>query len=318
MNIKEAFSVLGLEQTSSPDEIKKSFKTLAKKYHPDVNKNPEAEKEFKRVNEAYQVITNGQSSDPEDRIPSHNARNPFNPFADFFQEQGVFHPADNIETSITISFKESVLGCKKDLTFSRKIKCQNCNGQGQTQIHNGCDKCGGKGRIISKQGHMIFNQACPKCHGRSQTTPCPSCQSKGTIDSEASVNVSIPGGIQDGNILRLGGMGHYVGSSFMFADQHTDVHLRITVIPESSLKLEGMDVISTLEISLLDALRGCEKKIKTIEGAKDIQIPPLSRHKEEVILPKLGVNHLGRHRIILDVKYPNKTDDLIQTLTQGK
>lgn len=315
MKLKEAQDILGLSKDATPEDAKKKYRELARQYHPDVNKEPDAEEKFKKINQAYQVVQNGEDPDPQDRVNPFR-QSPFNPFVNFFHQEDNFHPADNIEVSTTISFKEAVLGVKKDIKLSRKIKCKDCNGQGRTQINNGCSKCGGKGQTSSKRGNMMFFQTCDKCHGRSQTMTCKPCSATGIMNSEASVNVSIPGGIQSGNVLRLGGMGHYVGSSFMFSDQHTDVHLHVAVTPEPGLTLNGTDVVSILEITLLEALQGCEKKVSTIDAQQDIKIPPLSRNKEEIILPRMGVNRMGNQRIILDVKYPSNTDKLIQSLTK--
>lgn len=314
MKVKEAYETLGLPETASEEEVKKAFRKLAAKHHPDVNKDADAEKQFKKINEANQVITSGQSSDPEDRMPP--PRSPFNPFNDFFRanQSSSFHPADNISLSTTISFKESVLGIKKDIKFSRKAKCAACNGQGKTLINNGCSKCGGRGNLVEKRGNMIFTSTCDKCQGRSQTLPCKPCLGQGIMDSEASVSVSIPGGIQNDNILRLHGMGHYVGFSFMFQEQHTDVHLRVSVIPEPDLELDGMDVITTLNLSLLEALEGIEKEVKTIDGKQTIKVVPLSRNREEISLPKLGVNKIGNQRVILNVQYPDQVEPLINAL----
>lgn len=315
MKIKEAYATLGLPENATPEEVKKAFRKLAAAYHPDVCKEPGSEDKFKKINEANQVIISGQSSDSEDRIP---ARSPFNPFNDFFRaNQSSFHPADNISLSTTISFRESVLGIKKDIKFSRKAKCAPCNGQGKTLINNGCSKCGGKGNVVEKRGNMIFTHSCDKCHGRSQTLPCKPCSGQGIVDGEISVSVSIPGGIQNNNILRLHGMGHYVGSSFMFSEQYTDVHLQVSVVPTSDLSLEGMDVVFTLNISLLEALQGVEKQVDTIDGKQTVQVVPLSRNRDEISLPKMGVNKIGNQRIILDVQYPVQTELLISALTKG-
>jgi molecular chaperone DnaJ len=126
--------------------------------------------------------------------------------------------------------------------------------------------------------------------------------------------VSVPAGIIDGNILRLQGMGNYAGSFMGLADQHTDAFLHVHVTPEAGLNIEGTSVISRLTIPLLDALRGCKQKVKTIHGDKEIQVKPQSRNRDEVIVPHCGVNGTGDQRVILDVEYPKNTDKLIGVL----
>src|ERR1035437_2497404 len=201
MQIKEAYSILEIPQTSTPEEAKKKYRELSKKFHPDVNKDPGAESKFKKINEAYTYISSGKGDEE-----SYQSFNPFgqqNPFGRRHQVQ-----VESINLYTTISFKESVFGSKKDLKFKRKGKCENCNGQGQYQLNNGCDKCNGRGQTVTVQGNMMFQQTCDKCRGRVKTETCTSC-SNGSIDTDVSINVTIPGGVESGNILRLNGMGNY-------------------------------------------------------------------------------------------------------------
>lgn len=309
MNLKEAYTILEIPQTSTPEEAKKKYRELTKKYHPDINKESGAEDKFKKINEAYQCVSSGKGTDREE-VQWQQANNPFNPFG-----RQTIYQADNINIHTTISFKESVIGCKKTLKFNRKTKCKDCNGQGQTVLNNGCDKCGGKGQVTSQRGNMIFMQTCDKCYGRSQVNACTACNQNGVVDAEASIDVSIPGGVQNTNILRLGGMGHFVGN-FGPMEQHTDVHLHLSVTPEPGLTLDGNTVMSNISISLLEALQGCKKTINTIMGNKEIEIKPKSRNKDEVILPRFGVNRSGDQKIILDVQYPEDINILINSLTK--
>jgi molecular chaperone DnaJ len=312
MNIKEAYSILEIPQTSTPEEAKKKYRELTKKYHPDINKESGAEDKFKKINEAYQVVSSGKSTDREEmHWQPTNRSNPFNPFGN-----QTIHQADNINLNASISFKESILGCKKDIKFNRQTKCKDCNGHGETSLNNGCVKCGGRGQVTGQQGHMIFIQTCDKCFGKSESKPCTTCNSKGILDAETSINVTIPGGIQNGNVLRIGGMGHFV-TSFGPLDQNTDVHLCVHVSAEDGLKLDGQDIVCNLQISLLEALKGCNKKVKTILGETDIVIKSQSKNKDEVIIPHVGVNRIGNQRVILNVDYPEKINDLINYLDNG-
>lgn len=308
MKLSEAYSILELQEDATPEQAKKQYRNLSKKYHPDVNKDPDAENKFKLINEAYQCVQNGKGSDPE---PMHN------PFSDFGFGFGNFNhrrqEVEPIEIHTTISFKESVLGCKRDIKFSRKIKCKDCNGKGRININNGCDKCGGSGQIAGRQGMMMFLRTCDKCGGRVQVKSCDKCSS-GTVDAESSVQVSIPGGVMDNNVLRLNGMGHYVGSIMGIGEQYTDAFLVISVTPELNLTLEDNDVVSHLNISLLEALSGCNRLVKTVLGEQEIQVKPQSKHKDEVIIPNVGVNKQGNQRVILNVEYPKNISKLIDSL----
>ena len=226
--------------------------------------------------------------------------------------QKTYH-AENIQLHTTLTFAESVLGCSKEMKINRKNKCKDCDGQGEVSLTNGCTKCGGRGQVVQRQGTMVMVQTCDKCGGRTQRISCKSCNATGVQDVESSVTVSIPGGVLDGNVLRLQGMGNYVGS-FMMMEQYTDAHLHIKVSQVTDLNIEGKDVVYTLELSLLDALKGCQREVSTINGVQTIQVPALSRNKEEVIIPKLGVNGIGHQRVVLDVKYPEDASPLIEAL----
>lgn len=312
MNLQEARSILELSESASPEEAKKRYREFTKKFHPDVNKEPGAEDRFKKINEAYQVVSSGKSTDREEPNFGPFAQNPFAGFD--FGGQSRFHQAQHINLDAFISFKESVIGCKKDIKFNRNIKCKDCNGNGHSQISNGCDACGGNGQVVSRQGNTIFQRTCNKCGGKIKTQACLACNSKGILGAEVSINVTIPGGVVDGNILKLGGMGNFVHSTMGF-DQYTDAHMYIHVSAEPGLKIDGNNVVSSLEVSLLDAFVGATKKVHTVFGEHEIQIKPKSRNKDEVVLSNFGVNGTGDHKVILDVIYPENIEPLINILS---
>ena len=311
MNVKKAYSILGIPETATPEEAKKKYRELSKKYHPDINKDDDAEAKIKEINEAYQVISSGKSTDREDPQPRGN---PFNPFA---HQQTVIH-AENINLQTSISFKESILGCKREIKFSRKTRCADCGGQGEIALNNGCTQCGGRGQVVNKQGNMVFVQTCNKCYGKSNTEPCKTCRSEGVLDSELSFNVTIRGGIKDSDVLRLNSIGNYVGN-FGPIEQHTDVYVKVSVSPsEDGLTSDGTHVFYTLDVSLLEALAGCKKTVPTILGHKDIEIPVSSKNKDEVSIPNAGVNQVGAQKVILQVRYPQDIDKLVNLLKDNE
>lgn len=318
MKVAEAYSILELSSTASPDDVKKRYRELTKKYHPDINKEPGAEDKFKKINEAYQVVTSGKSTDPmSGPAPSYNW-NPFSGFGGTGAGWGNTKVVEieNIDLYTTISFMESVLGTKKEMKFNRRNKCQDCSGNGIRNVNNGCATCGGSGKLIDRNKGSVFIRTCSTCRGQVKTESCTTCASTGILETEASIHVSIPGGVINGTILRLSGMGNFAGNFLFGMDQYTDAFLHVTVLPEIGLTLENQDVISKLEISLLEALRGCTKSVKTIMGYRDIEINPKSRNREEIIIPKMGVNQVGNQRVILDVKYPQDINKLIEILSK--
>jgi len=312
MNTQEAYKILDLTSDTSPEDAKKRYRELTRKYHPDVNKEDGAEDKFKKINEAYQVVSTGKSTDREDVLPPQH--NPFGgfPFGNPFGGQHRVIRAEHIDLRTQISFVESVLGCRKEINYHRKSKCTECDGQGEKKVNNGCTTCGGQGQIVGRQGNMIFTRTCDKCWGKTQTVSCVPCNATGMTDATSSVSVTVPGGVVNGNTLRLGGMGHYIGN-IMGNDTFTDVMLYIRVLPMGNLSIQGMDVISPLSISLLEALQGVVKSVITIDGEKEVIIQSLSRNKDEVSLPRLGVNRTGSHKVVLDVSYP---EDIIPDLVE--
>lgn len=308
MNLKEAYTTLEIPEGSSEAEAKKKFRELSKKLHPD-NKETGDEAAFKKINEAYQRIQAGED-DPREAY----ARGGY-PGAYHQQQQRIqVVELTNIDVDTVITFKEAVLGTKKELKYQRRSKCQNCGGAGQIKLNNGCQKCGGRGQVVSRQGNMVAIATCPECFGKANVAECAPCKGEGLVHTDVSVHVSVPAGVQDGTTLRLQGMGNYAGSVFGMVDQFTDAFLHVTVTPESGLSIEGQSVVCHLSISLLDALRGCERSVKTIHGRKTAKINPGSKNKEEVIIPHCGVGGTGDQRVILDVKYPKNTDKLVGVL----
>lgn len=310
MKVQEAYNILGVSPTATPEEVKKQYRKLTKEFHPDINKDAGAEDKFKKINEAYQVVTTGKSTDPMSEAPKGRSAS-WNPFSN-----QTIQEVENINAYTNISFTDSVVGTKKEIKYSRKNKCAICNGQGVKSIDNGCLVCGGRGRTITQDKGTVFIGVCNACRGATKTEECKNCNGFGTSDVESSVHVTIPGGTVNNTILRLSGMGNFVGTFMFSMDQYTDVHLHVNVEPDSDLVLEGKNVVSKIEISLLEALRGCSKRVKTIVGYSDIEVKPKSRNGDAVIIPKLGVNRIGDHRVILDVKYPKNIDKIIDILSK--
>lgn len=310
MKLSEAYAELNLSEGSTPEEAKKQYRKLSKEYHPDINKAPEAEAKIKKINEAYDCVKNGKGNE---RSPAPTYGHHQSNWSPFGRQQVV--QLQHIELKLTIDFKEAVLGCTKEMKYSRKAKCPDCNGEGQIHLNNGCQKCGGKGQVAINQRGMVMISTCPQCQGKSSSEDCKTCSTEGLVQTDVSVHISVPAGIQDGNTLRLQGMGHYAGSVMGIMDQYTDAYCHITVIPEPGLSIEGKSVVSNLPLSLLDAIRGCSRTIKTIHGDKEIQVPPLSKNDDEVSIPRCGVAGTGDHRVLLDVQYPQDTSKLIELLS---
>lgn len=326
MNPKEAYAFLDVSEDISDDELKKQYKQLSKKYHPDLYKDDPDK--FKRINEAYQLIR-----DYRDNPHKYRAQGGFTGHSgiDFnaIFNGGVFNFGRNkpsakqhhyppIELKISLSFKESVVGATKQIEFDRFVKCEACNGNGLEFKHNGCSGCNGFGRVIGGSGGMMYSSSCQKCYGRNvQNVKCDKCQAKGTIKSHSNLSVNIPTGIADKATLRLQGVGNYGGSS-MFGDEYNAAMILVSVEKDPDLTLIGSDVVCGVDLSLVDVLVGCERSVRTINGEQSITIPKLSKNKDEVILDGLGIPGSGNQRVILNVIYPTDVNGLIEYLTKEK
>lgn len=310
MRLSEAYSILEIPENTPTSEVKKKYKELSKKYHPDVNKESGAEDKFKKINEAYTRIQKGGNDDVGGF--SDMGFNPFAGFNPFESGSTRQRQVSNIIIETHLTFAESVLGTKKDISFNRENKCSICNGQGAIHVNNGCDKCGGKGKITGQQGNMIFVQTCTKCRGHVKSQSCNSC-SDGVVSTEVSISVNIPGGVTDGNILRLAGMGNFAGQ-FMSMDQFSDAHLVLHVAKDDNLRIENNTVVYDLQISLLEALRGCSKSVPTVVGNRDISIKSLSKNQDEILMPNFGINRIGDQKVVLHVSYPQDVSKIIDVL----
>ena len=315
MRRSEAYLILELSSDATPEEIKKQYRKLTKKYHPDVNKDTNADDKFKKINEAYSVIQSGKDNEPQ-----FNQNNSGIDLEDFINQHMRKHRViREIHSSITLTFKEGVFGCKKDIQYKRNIKCESCGGQGQIIESNGCGTCGGTGRIFSRQGPISFFQPCNVCKGKQNIKQCTECVGKCVLEADTSITVTIPGGVKNGNILRIAGKGEYVGSgqnpfTNQLIDQYTDAFLHLIVAEDLRFKIDGNAIVTNCDISLLDALTGCSIEIITLDGQHMIEVPPSSKNKDIVSIPNLGVGREGPHNVVMNIDYPKDTNKLIDFL----
>jgi molecular chaperone DnaJ len=321
MKKQEAFNLLEITATSSKEEAKKAFRKLASKYHPDVNKDAGAEDKFKKINEAYRCVESDTFDDNQMPFPGGNyssgfsggmPNDIFNTFFNRNHQQTAVRREPIINVEVNISFKDSVLGCSTNLSYTRKSKCNPCNGKGS--IGN-CSSCKGSGFKSHRHGNSVFTMQCDDCQ-KSKLTECNDCKSKGFVESNTSVSVNIPPGITQENTLRLTEVGHYCGST-VFGEAHSDVHLKVNISDSNGMRISGHSVESDLTISLLEALKGIDKEVLTIDGMKTVSIPPLFKHRNTVQLPKLGLMRKGNHVVNVSVDYPENVDTLIAAL-EGK
>lgn len=313
MNIKEAYKILGIAENSSKEDIKKAYKSLVVKYHPD--KEGGSEEKMKEINEAHNFL---QNPPPEPSFDFDNIGSvdfggfPFS--AIFNQQQHKRHHFSPPSLEISISFKDAITGCDRQVSFNRYIKCTKCNGDGFIKLDNGCKSCGGKGKTTVQRGGTVFVQTCTKCAGQFKKNACAECDSTGVKEEKISGEISIPAGSPNGARLTLRGMGNYSGNS-MFGEAYSDAYVFLQVQAEENMKMDGLDVVSNLDISLLEALTGVNKQIKTIYGDKKIEIKPLTKNKDIFEIDGCGVkNSMGKHKVIINVLYPDDPQKIIEIM----
>ena len=309
MNTQEALKILELSPGASKEDIQAAFRKAAKTHHPDRNKDdPNAETKFKEINSAYQYLNNPQPERQSfNQNPFNQSHGPVN-ISDFFPGFGGGNPFQNqIPASIStvsISFFDSVLGVEKDVEIIQNYPCNNCKGMGSIATVDICKRCNGAGQKQAgfSRGNMVFIEPCENCRGTGKNqNPCSTCNQQGFQSRNVTARVRIPGGVVNDNMLRIPG-----GA------------LRILVASDPDMVLEGADVVSNINISLLDALKGTLKTVRTVKGDMNLKIPPLIKNSDSVKVSNYGVpEHNGSHIFNITVGYPDDTSKLIEFL-EGK
>ena len=301
---KNYYEVLGVDKNASPDEIKKAYRTLAKKYHPDLNDHSaEAEEKFKEVNEAYSVLSDEEKRNNYDTYGSADGAGAyggggaggfggFGGFEDIFeniftggfgggstrrQNPNAPRRGSDIQYDITISFEEAVFGCKKTVEVIRHETCPECNGTGGkpgTEPKT-CTNCNGTGEVRetvnSLFGRTVRVGACPKCNGAGKIYDayCPKCNGAKTVKSRKKINISIPAGIDNGQAIPLRGQGN-AGEN---GGPNGDLLIQVAIRKHDLFIREGYNIRYELPITFADATLGAKITIPTPDGSGELTIP---------------------------------------------
>jgi len=297
---RDYYEILGVSRNASQEEIKKAYRQLARKYHPDVNPgNKEAEEKFKEINEAFEVLGNPEKRSQYDQF-GHSAFRPEDlggfrgfDFDDLFRDFGfgdifdIFSDFDgnrkgktkkgiDIKFDYYITLEDAFKGLETRIKIPRMEKCEVCNGTGAKPgtSPRKCPKCGGSGEIreVRKMGfmHMVNVSTCPKCGGRGEfiDTPCPDCKGTGKERKVVTIKVNIPPGVDEGSYLRLAGEGE-VDENGRRGDLYIVIHLK----PHEIFERYKDDIYCKLNISFTKACFGGEIKVPTLDGIAKIKIP---------------------------------------------
>ncbi|MBR1954702.1 MAG: molecular chaperone DnaJ [Clostridia bacterium] len=292
---KDYYEILGVSSSATQDEIKSAYRKLAKQYHPDLHPGDEAAAEkFKQVNEAYSVVGDPDKRQRYDRGEMDmDGQGGFNPFSgggftatgfddifDMFgsafgfgggsRRRSQTSAGSDIQYSIELTFMESILGCKKQISFTRVEKCPTCGGSGAKDENSlrTCDKCGGTGQVRRVQntifGQQISVGACDKCGGRGKivTDTCKACGGRGTINKNRVLNVTIPAGVENGAVLQLSGE----GNASRGGGRNGNLLLVISVKPSMIFERENLDLFVTVPVTFKTAVCGGEIEVPSPEG----------------------------------------------------
>jgi len=318
--MKDPYKVLGVSKDATSNEIKKTYRRLALKYHPD--KNPDdktAEEKFKEISSAYDILSDPNKKSKYDMFGDVKHTNPsnFDPFGavnsifgDFFRHHRTANIRGNdIKKIIHISFLESALGCKKTINIEHQLKCESCSGTGAKDgtALEPCKYCNGSGKIMQDNGFLQIMSTCPNCIGKGHTITdeCSKCNKTGTCINRSSLSVKIPAGIKHGIAMRIVGKGMPSQHGF----ENGDLFLQIGVSKHHKfMRKDDLNIMSEEEVDYIDAILGAKYNVDTIHGRVQVDIPKCTqpydviRVREKGIITKDG--ETGDHLVKVKVCLP--------------
>lgn len=321
---RDYYEVLGLKKGASDDDIKKAFRKMAMKYHPDRNPgDKEAEEKFKEVNEAYGILSDADKKSKYDRF-GHAGVDPnagfgggaggfggfgggFGGFDNMFDIFGSMFggggrarrngptKGTDLQKTVALEFTDAAFGVKKEITLMKLVQCSKCKGEGNApgSVKRKCTKCDGTGQISRVQqtplGSMRTSSVCPDCNGKGTIidVPCPDCNGSGTVRKRVTLNVDIPAGVDDGTIIPIKGQGE-PGTN---GGQSGDLYLVIKVKPHNMFKRVGSDLFLDIPISYAQAALGAEIVVPTLDGKVQYKIPAGTQPNTSFRLKDKGVTN---------------------------
>ena len=318
---KDYYEVLGVVKSASAEEIKKAYRKLALKYHPDKNKNDKtAEAKFKEAGEAYHILSNKERRTNYDRFghaafESSGGRGGFQNFdfsgafsdifgSDIFEDifDGFGGPGgrrrrrtsdfrgQDLRYDLSISLEDAYNGKKQEINFSSNDKCMTCDGTGAEpgSKPESCSACGGHGQVRSSQGFFTIQQTCHECAGSGEqiSSPCKECKGVGKKQTRKKISTTIPKGVDDGTRIRLSGK----GEAGVKGGGNGDLYIFVSVKPHSIFKRSEENLFFEFPISLADATLGVAVEVPTIDGGKaKVKIPPGTQNGKQFRLKGKGM-----------------------------
>ncbi len=338
MNKKDYYEVLGVSKSATDAEIKSAFRKLAKKYHPDVSKEPDAAEKFKEAQEAYAVLSDADKRRQYDQF-GHAAFSQggasggydfsgfdfsdifgdlfgggfgFSGFGGRSSSQNRARKGDDRLIRMNLTFEEAAFGTHKTLNLNVSTKCDQCSGKGGSGEKT-CSTCGGSGTMTKEQntlfGTFMTRTTCSTCGGKGKTyeSKCSKCKGTGTISENKDIDVKIPAGVDTGNRLRLAGKGE-AGQN---GGPNGDIYIEFTVKDHPLYERENSDIYLTLPITITDAVLGNKVDVPTLYGTVKLTIPSGSKSGDKHRLKGKGLEEPNSGRkgdmyVILDIQVPSK------------
>lgn len=336
------YEILEVDKNSDKESIKKAYRKMALKYHPDRNPDDKnAEEMFKKINEAYEVLSDEDRRQIYDRYGKEGLKNngfsgfSDRDFGDIFGDLGsIFESAfgsgfnfggsgrkketfrakfsADYRYELNLTFKEAVFGCKKNIQTKYKAHCKECDGSGAKDgKRENCPDCGGKGQIFIRQGFMTFAQTCPRCSGEGNIVreKCPKCSGNGFNFVEETFEVNIPEGINNGNKMRVVGR----GNSFKNGSRG-DLYIETFVEQDDYFVRDDSDIYIQVPVFFTSIPLGTHVKIPSLRGELELNIPPNSEDGARFTFRSEGIKKINRNiygnlTAVIKIIYPQKLTD---------
>lgn len=342
---RDYYDVLGVGKDASEADIKKAYRKLSKKYHPDINKAPDAEAKFKEVNEAYETLSDSQKRASYDQFGKAGmdgaSGNPFGggysqggdyggfgDFGDIFSQffgggsraanPNAPRQGEDLQYRMDLKFEEAIFGKETKITYSRNATCHTCDGSGAKPGTSPvtCPKCQGTGFVEVEQqsplGRIRSRQACDRCGGKGKIieNPCETCHGTGKEKQSHEIKVTVPAGVEDGQQMRLEGQGE-AGEN---GGPYGDLYIVFRVKPSDKYQRDGTEIYITIPITFPQATLGDEIKVDTVHGPVSLKIPAGTQSGTKFRLRGKGAPHLrskqmGDETVTVNVTTPKHLND---------
>ncbi len=348
MTQRDYYEVLEVKRTADADEIKRAYRKMALKYHPDHNPDDaEAEARFKEAAEAYEVLRDPERRARYDQYGHAGVKGNGNPFGGFSSNEDIFaHFGDifgdifgfgagggsrgggsrpqagaDLRYNLSISFEQAARGAEISLSIPRQVTCKECDGSGAAKgsTRETCRHCNGTGQVRHTQGFFQFAVTCPHCKGEGTTVsrPCPKCKGAGTVRETQELSVRVPAGVDTGTRLRL----RNEGEAGVHGGPNGDLYVFLTVEESRDFRREGQDLIVTREISFPQAALGVKIEVTGLDGPLEVKIPRGTQNNAIFRLSGEGLPYVGQKRkgdllvevrVVTPVRLSSRQEELLR------